>query len=61
STEVDSQCSLPRRLLSLGGFNSPSAEKKSHSISTSSKSPAASPPKYARTMDAHGLTVYVQP
>ncbi|CAM4782148.1 unnamed protein product [Rotaria magnacalcarata] len=61
STEVDSQCSLPRRLLSLGGFSSPSAEKKSHSISTSSKSPAASPPKYARTMDAHGLTVYVQP
>ncbi|CAF5141482.1 unnamed protein product, partial [Rotaria socialis] len=25
-TEVDSQCSLPRRLLSFGGFNSPSAE-----------------------------------
>ncbi|CAF3034309.1 unnamed protein product [Rotaria sp. Silwood2] len=58
-TEFDFQCPTPRRLLSVGPLNSPLVEKKSHDSPLSSKS--SSPPKYARSIDSHGLTVYIRP
>ncbi|CAF4744511.1 unnamed protein product [Rotaria sp. Silwood1] len=58
-TDFDLQCPTPRRLLSVGSLKSPLVEKKSSDSSSASKS--SSPPKYARSIDSHGLTVYIRP
>lgn len=36
-------------------------DRKSHRISSSSKLSTSSPPKYARSSESHGLTVYIRP
>ena len=43
----------------FGGFNLPVGEKKTHHKTSSSK--PSSPPKYARSSDSHGLTVFIRP
>ncbi|CAF0796061.1 unnamed protein product [Rotaria sordida] len=62
-TEFNFQCPISRRLLSVSSLKSSLIEKKSHDSSTSSKSSSlpSSPPKYARSSDSHGLTVYIRP
>jgi hypothetical protein len=60
-TGSDILCPTSRRLLLFGGINTPIGGKKSHSSSSSSKSLPSSPPKYARSGDSHGLTVYIRP
>jgi len=56
-------CPTSRHLLFFGGFTFPLGEKKSEPISSSSKSSSSSssPPKYARTDNTHGPTVYIRP
>ncbi|CAF3661360.1 unnamed protein product [Adineta steineri] len=61
-TEFDNQCPTSRRLLLFGGSNLPTGEKKTHRISSSSKtSLPSSPPKYARSGDSRGLIVFIRP
>ncbi len=48
-------------MLLFGGINLPSGGKKSHHSSPPKKPLPSSPPKYARSSDSHGLTVFIRP